>query len=311
MKLKQSEKDYCERLLYFKTINDCHEYLQIQLELLFSTIAQHHQDSIANQAEADARIFLQSYSCRLLNFNHILKGVSFDSGGIKLNTIIDPSVLFTEVRGLFESLCVFELVFCVPDTPEKQDLIYKLFSIAGKYERQQMHISDGELKKALEVEKTEMEKQIAEVKSSVIYQSLDAKNKQKVDNNISNGKFRIYIDENNNIVGTKWDDCRKYFGMDKPIYDDMYRYFSLHSHPSIIAIRQFEMAFQRKNPEFVKLAKLAVRYAVSITSIFIADYLKKYPNSKSNFDILPPYKQMLIDYYNCLTRGEEYALFID
>lgn len=311
MRLKQSEKDFCEELLHFKSLNACSDYLRIQLDLLFNMVSNHHCDLVCIQADADARIMLQMYFSRLLNFAHLLNGTGFHGVEGVLNVVIDPSVLFTEVRGLYESLCVFELVYVVPDTDEKKILMHQLFTIAGLHERQQMHISSEEGKKFLEEEKKELDWWTNELKTSCIYRQMGAACKQKVDNNMSNGKFRIYIGENNTVVKTEWDDARKYFGMDVPAFDDMYRFFSLHAHPSSIAIRQFEGAFQQQKPAFVDLAKTAVQFAVTITSIFIADYLKKYPAVKSEYDKLKPYEQMLIDAYNGITRGKDYAIFVD
>lgn len=113
------------------------------------------------------------------------------------------------------------------------------------------------------------------------------------------------------IVKADWDDSRQYFAMNVPLFDDMYRFFSLHAHPSSIAIRQFEGAFQKENLEFVNLAKTAVRFTVAISSIFIADYIRSYPNTRFTYNVLLPYQQMLIDLYNSLCRGMEYAIYED
>lgn len=312
MTLSVEQKHYCEDLLYFKSLNSGYEYLRLQLELLFDMIGQHHKDPIeGGQAEADARMCLQMYFSRLLNFSSVLRGVSFARKNRHLNTIIDPSVLFTETRGLFESLSVFELVFVIPNTKEKSVLMHQLFTIAGLQERQQMHITNKEFTSRLSQEKKELDMLINDVRNSSLYSSLDAKNKKKIDECIKRRQFRIYIDDQTDIVDVGWDKSREYYGLESPLFDDMYRYFSLHAHPSVIAIRQFAFAFQKDTMEFVNLANTAVHFAVAISSVFIADYIRKYPNVQSTFDALCPYQQMLIDYYNRLIRGEQYAIFAD
>lgn len=50
----------------------------------------------------------------------MLKGIEYDDGESKLNNIIDPTLLFTLVRNVFETLCAFELVNIIPDTDNKK-----------------------------------------------------------------------------------------------------------------------------------------------------------------------------------------------
>ena len=311
MRLNAVEYNYCNDLLQFKSLDSCRKYLDLLLELLFDIIGQHHKDPVSDQMEADARIYVQLYFSRLLNFRTLLDGVSFKGKNGALNPIIDPSVLFTETRGLFESLSVFELVWVVPNSFEKRWLMHKLFTIAGMHERQEFSIYNDTLKQVLLQERVNMERLIGGVKQSGIYLSLDKQNREKIDNNIRSGKFRIYLNDLSHITKADWDDSRQYFGMDISLFDDMYRFFSLHAHPSSIAIWQFEDAFQKENPEFVNLAKTAVRFAVAISSIFIADYIKSYPDTRSTYNVLLPYQKMLVDRYNSLCRGKKYAIFED
>lgn len=311
MNLSAGEHIYYNDLLYLKSLDSCRGYLDLLLDLLFDIIAQHHRDPIRDQIEADARIYVQLYFCRLLNIRKLLDDSSFDGRNVSLNSIIDPSVLYTEVRGLFETLSVFELVWVVPDTFEKRWLMHQLFTIAGLHERQKFNIHTETLKQNQLQENAEMEQLIEGVKRSNIYLSLDKQNKEKIDNNIKNGKFRIYLNDLSNIAKVDWDDSRQYFGMNVPLFDNMYRYFSLHVHPSSIAIRQFRDAFQTENPEFINLAITAARFAVAISSIFIADYIKNYPKTRLTYDSFLPYQQQLIDYYNSLCRGKKYAIFED
>lgn len=309
MRLNQKEKEFCEDLLFFKSIAACKNYLKLYLDLFVSLMLRHKQ-LYNNVIEEDANILLQMYFSRLLNISYLFNGVTYSTETIVLNNIIDPTVLFSEVRCLYESLCVFELIYVVPNSHQKQELIYQLFNIAGLNERQQFNFSGENEKSKLLEENNELISLIDKVKSSEIYECFDDNNKKKIDNNIKNGKFRIYIDYDYNIEKVDWDSARQYFGMNVHFFDDMYRFFSLHCHPSAISIKQFKMSFEKENPEFINLSKTAIRFAICLSSIFVADFIRKFPEVKSVFDDLKPYEQMLIDKYNSIIRGKKYEVFL-
>ncbi len=87
----------------------------------------HHYDPVETQAQADTRTLFQMMFSKALNVKLLLNGIEYDDGESRLKNIIDPTILYTVIRNMYEALCAFELINIIPNTDEKRIVIYHLF----------------------------------------------------------------------------------------------------------------------------------------------------------------------------------------
>ena len=80
--------------------------------------------------------------------------------------------------------------------------------------------------------------------------------------------------------------------------DRIYTYFSLHAHPSIIGMEQFNGAYEMVNPEFTNLSIVACQSIISFMSMFLQEYIKLFPKAKDVFDQKSDFEKRLLTMYD-------------
>lgn len=97
-------------------------------------------------------------------------------------------------------------------------------------------------------------------------------------------------------------------GIRAGLFDDIYTFFSLYTHPSNVAVFQFADMFKQGDEAFLKLTKFNLRDAFCFLSIFIADYLKLFPTVQQVFNSMNIRDQIVINFYNTFMRGRDYSI---
>lgn len=129
------EKDL-KMLIDLDNLEDANYLLDVFLDYYGDVIYYHHHDPVYTQREADARIIFQMFFSKALHFKHMLKGVGFNNGNFILNTIVDPTLLFTLLRNQYECLCLFELINMIPNSDDKKEFLSLIHQISGLQYRQ-------------------------------------------------------------------------------------------------------------------------------------------------------------------------------
>lgn len=145
----------CMPLMKLETIDACRKMLDKYCSCFFEIILKHHYDHVSTQAQADTRTLFQMMFSKALNVQLLLNGIEYDNGKSRLKNIIDPTVLYTLVRNMYEALCAFELVNIIPDTDDKRTIVYHLFKISGLKYRQRFFTSENMTPERLELCNTE------------------------------------------------------------------------------------------------------------------------------------------------------------
>jgi hypothetical protein len=96
--------------------------------------------------------------------------------------------------------------------------------------------------------------------------------------------------------------------LNKDIFDNIYTYFSLYSHPSQVAVFQFENMFDMESEAFKTLTTTNLKYCFSLMSVFIADYINLFPQVKKTFEKLEIVEQIAINAHNKMLRGDTYSI---
>lgn len=248
---------------------------------------------------------------KLTHLKVLLAGVGYKGkDGTKLNNVVDPTVVSTLVRNVFETTAMFNLIFRQTNSDEEMMIIYNLWSIAGLKYRQRFDSSMtlDESKHKIEEEKKQIELLTNQILESDKYKGLVPNSQDKILSRIEAKDYRIVFKGNKVKCYNSWQDLCDVMNLNEEIFDNIYTYFSLYSHPSQVAVFQFEDMFRKHDEAFKSLTAINLKYCFTFLSIFIADYVNLFPETKDIFEALDIKKQVAIDSLNILLRGEEYAI---
>ena len=109
-----------QRFIQLDTIDDCKEYLCVMLDFFFEVFKSPEGRKATSSLEDERNIWLQTIFSKSCHFLYLLDGVGYNNGSNHLNPIIDPSILFTIARRIYESVIAFELLFVIPRTEDEK-----------------------------------------------------------------------------------------------------------------------------------------------------------------------------------------------
>lgn len=97
-------------------------------------------------------------------------------------------------------------------------------------------------------------------------------------------------------------------GIKDGLFENIYTYFSLYSHPSNVAVFQFDSMFKKGEEAFLDLTNFNLRTAFMMLSIFIADYISLFPTVIKTFDSFDIKDQIVINFHNTCARNQDYSI---
>ena len=96
-----------EDIIRLRNITSCKQYRRLMLDFYFDAIeASRECDS---RMLSDANIWLQTIFTKGCAFLSLLDGINYEKPGVRLNTVLDPSLLFTIARRIYESVVDFNI----------------------------------------------------------------------------------------------------------------------------------------------------------------------------------------------------------
>lgn len=300
----------CYRLYDCKSITDSIELMDVFAGFLFSAIKDRKKDKAESKAEFEARMVFQMMLTKSLHLKSIVNGVSFTSqDGDKLNNIIDPTIVACLVRNLFETVCMFNIVYRQPKTNDEKTILYFLWVHAGLAYRQGFASSakSEESKKKLEYDKEHMSSIVKEIHDTPLYKQLSEKSQKKIKTRLEGKEYLLTFDEKE-IKCLVWHNIPEIMGVRAGLMNEIYNYFSLNSHPSNVSVFQFADMFKKGSEAFPQLTNFNLKYYFALTSIFIADYITLFPETKEIFEKLSIRDQIVINHHNTLLRGKDFSI---
>lgn len=298
------------RLNKLATIEDCLDLFEIFLEHIWNVIQVHHEDKVYSYANKDAKILNQMMFTKMTHLKKIVEGVGYIAkNGDRLNKIIDPTIVASLTRNIFETVSVFNLIYRNTKSDDEKTIIYGLWVSSGlKYRQRFQSIATAaeNIQKIADEQKQNDEIEM-EIKDTALYKSLDADNQKRIDDKIKQKEFKIRFD-GKEVKSLTWQNMCDVMGLNKDIFENIYTYFSLYSHPSEIAVFQFETMFSKENEEFKQLTTTNLKYCFSLMSVFIADYISLFPQVKGTFEKLDIYKQIALNAHNKMLRDDSYSI---
>ena len=137
--------------------------------------------------------------------------------------------------------------------------------------------------------------------------SLDVHNKKKILDRLDKGEFLIrFIDRKPKCY--KWHELVEVMNLKNYLFDNLYSYFSLYTHPSNVAVYQFDDLFSKTEQGYLKMSNFNIKTTLCMTAIFIADYIHYFPKIGAVYNSLDIEERVVIDFHNMLGRGERYSI---
>ena len=303
---KQLTIEEVQKFIQLDTIDDCKQYLRVMLDFYFDVIKSPEGRKATSYIEDDRNIWMQTLFSEGFHFLSLLDGVGYNKGIDRLNPIVDPSVLFSVARRIYESVIAFEILFVIPDSEDKKTILYNLFMAHGLSER--LKNIDEEMRshnpERVAEEQKDIDECLREIEGTDLYSELDQQTKNIIKNAFGK-KFRYIFKEDNSLEFVNYDDADKLLRIKNNMLKGTYSYFSLHGHPSYVSIFQFRDAFNNDSRADISLmAPHATQCVLAFMSFFIVDYMKLVPEIKTMFDKFEEPRRFAIGMYEDAMRGE-------
>ena len=303
---KQLTIEEVQKFIQLDTIDDCKQYLRVMLDFYFDVIKSPEGRKATSYIEDDRNIWMQTLFSEGFHFLSLLDGVGYNKGIDRLNPIVDPSVLFSVARRIYESVIAFEILFVIPDSEDKKAILYNLFMAHGLSER--LKNIDEEMRshnpERVAEEQKDIDECLREIEGTDLYSALDQQTKNIIKNAFGK-KFRYIFKEDNSLEFVNYDDADKLLRIKNNMLKGTYSYFSLHGHPSYVSIFQFRDAFNNDSRADISLmAPHATQCVLAFMSFFIVDYMKLVPEIKTMFDKFEEPRRFAIGMYEDAMRGE-------
>lgn len=307
---KEKLRAECSRLFACETITDSYELMGVYAELLFQTVKRHHQEPVYTQADADAKMVVQMMLTKTLHLRSILKGISFKaSDGASLNNIIDPTIVACLIRNLYETVSMFNLIYRNAKTADEKTILYSLWVHSGLQYRQRFEavITTEENQRKADDEKKSIEKLVQIIEATDLYKNLDEKNQNKIKTRLKEKEYLMMF-KDNQVVFLHWQELTNVMQVREGIFEKLYTYFSLYSHPSNVSVFQFADMFKLRAEEFPRMVNHNLKYYFTLTSLFIADYINLFPTVRTTFESMSSRDQIVINFHNTFLRGQDFSI---
>ena len=199
---------------------------------------------------------------------------------------------------------MFNLIYPESKTWEEKQIKYLLWVHAGLPYRNRF---DGvttlkENKDKMENELKQMESIRSEIEQSPLFKSMDDKNQGKIRTMIKKKDYLIRFN-GNKVVFLSWREIVQTMDIKGDKLDQIYTYFSLYAHPSNIAVFQLANMFGKNDSAHKDIVIFNLQTAFMMLSIFIADYIKTFPEVLKSYEKMGLVEQIVINFHNRITRG--------
>lgn len=300
----------CERLFRLRTIQDSCDLINIYLNYLIQVINNHHDDKVFSYADRDATLINQMMFTKVAHIKRIIEGISFQSSyGVQLNTIIDPTVVASLIRNVYETVATFHLIYRRTKNKDKKTIIYDLWVHAGLMFRQKFEnvITTAETREKFENELKLLEQLKSEIQETALFKELTEKNQNKILKKLKEKDYKIWFNDKE-IEFLSWQDVTRVMGLKNDLLDNIYTYYSLYSHPSNVAVFQFSDMFEKGDEPFKQITNHNLTNLFVLLSIFVADYINLFPAVYETYGKLSIRDQIVINFHNMTIRGDEYSI---
>ena len=204
---------------------------------------------------------------------------------------------------------MFNLIYIKPNTEDEKNIMYNLWVSAGLKYRQRFveSANSEESQEKIKNENEEIELIANQIKETKLFKSLTEKEQSKIDGKLKDKDYQMYFD-GLNVKFVSWQETVAVMGIKDSILPNIYTYFSLYSHPSNVSVFQFSGMFEKENEAFPELTTYNLKVAFFMFSIFIADYIKIFPNVLETYEKMSLVEQITINFHNTMARNYTFSI---
>ncbi len=301
-------RNRCQPLIHCRTLPDSMNLLDVFLNYLFELIEKRPENPPASLADADALMINQMIFTKATHLRKILEGVSFSAAnGGKLNPIIDPTIVAAMIRSIYETVCLFHLIYVRPNSEEEKQLVYGLWVSAGLKYRQRFsnQVTTSENQKKQQDELKMIDSLKDQIEDMALYKGLPPKDQDLISRQLQKKEYRVYFVNGSVKVCNSWQEMSKLMGIKQAILGNVYTYFSLYAHPSNVSVMQFQDLF---TGDFLSLVNTNLKVCFMLLSSFVADYATVFPKVKEQYSEMGLVEQIVLNFHNTLSRGSEFSI---
>jgi len=298
-----------KRLNYPKDLQTAHESYKVILDVGWKVYKDHVGTNTTVMGQ-DAHLLYQMVLLKSISIQSLAEGKGYqndlDPAMALLGDTIDVFGIWNLVRSQFESVCTFNHIYLFPTDQKQKELLYDLWQVAGLKYRQRFAINlEGEenIKKAA-TELKDIEFLTNRICNSPAFTSIHVDEQTKIKNAVKGKDFQWYFDGSRVKQGA-WHQLCKNMGTND-LFDNMYTYLSLSTHPSSVSIFQFKDLY--KNKDHVQVTMFALSISKALISFLIRDYCTYFAECRKTFDNLPIVDQLLVNFYNSTFREKKYQI---
>lgn len=303
-----------ERLLQIArcdTIADVKECIKVLLGLYvrFNKVLVTKKNVSAR--DSDSVVMMHMFYAKGASFLQLLDGFPFVDDGKEIGRIIEPTLLYSLARDMYEALCAFELVFVLPNTEEQKMIAYSVFYISSMKERANYKHQTEKSRTIAAEEAEDIEKAERQIEATVYYQLLPDKDKQFLlaKMNSPHPVYRLLYEEHA-VVPVKWEDAYTTFGMREEMFGNVYAYLSLYAHPTAVAVTRFREMFIDPQYDIERKVSYAGMLVAQMLSVFVMDFCKQFDFAKEVYQQSDETTKCLVDLINIIARGPEYTFYL-
>lgn len=242
-----------------------------------------------NEKENFAFYMFQQQLANIKSILELSMGIDIYPGQTE-NKVIEPTSIISVVRSVYERMFIFHCIYVLPETREEQDIFFYIWLIKGLKNRQNIEATEQYKEKQLK-EKEEIENEIEKIQ--IITNSLNIKRKAKEkilkianDKDLTPKGYKFIKNSNNKIVGIKIISLsgasNELFGKNFP---PIYRFFSMHTHPSYLGTLQFSQLFDGKEDKSFML--ILLKSIALFQGKIIHDFVSTIEGAKEIYNNLP------------------------
>ncbi|QNK61275.1 hypothetical protein H7F33_11920 [Pedobacter sp. PAMC26386] len=306
--MTDTELKELDRLMDPNTPQDLTDIFKIYKEFLFKVMMNHKNESNTSVQNRQAILLLQMMFSKIANIEKLVEGIEFTSStGARLNKVTDPILISSSIRGVFESVGMFNIVYVNPKTEDKRLILHTLWVLAGLNFRQRFNSVTKSLEflEKSKAEKEKIDKLTKDIEETDLFKSLKPKDKDKIYNAI-NGKHYYIMFVDNEVKGLGgFQELIDNAGVVTNSIGQLYTYYSLSSHPSNVSVFQFGGMFETDNTDNFDNVNFNLSNAFKLVGVFIADYIKVFPFVSVMLESQSEIDRIVIKLNNSIIRGRE------
>lgn len=193
----------------------------------------------------------------------------------------DPAVILNLVRQLYEAICTFAIVFCIPNTPEKRMILFNIYVITGLRKRSNFNYEANpeEAKVKLRADQEDMDSKTAEIENSDYFKQMDGKSKKLLKKYIDGYDFTPFVLSDDYVVSEKikFETIPDFLNMKDIITRDLYRYLCTHAHSSFYSLLQFSQWYELNSDDgkaYVDIISTQTKFVCFMISVAVDEFVK-------------------------------------